>query len=437
MSFPRYAEYVDSGVEWLGEVPKDWELVRGDAYLRSPAKIVNADDLSGKEIFHYSIPIVQSTGDGQIEDGDEVFSSKLLVDQQQVLISKLNPRKNTVCIAKPHEIITVTSGEFVPLQSDKLDLRWVYYLVSSENFKQRLESLVESATRSHQRVNPSDILKFNGAFPISAEQTQIARFLDHETTKIDALIAEQKRLIKLLQEKRQAVISHAVTKGLDPNVPMKDSGVEWLGEVPAHWEVARMRFVCRITTGNRDTQDAEPEGTYPFFVRSDTIERSNGYCFDGEGVFTSGDGAGVGKIFHYYRGKCAIHQRVYLFHSFRLTTGKFFYHYLRSNLEPVVLSQSAKSTVDSLRLPMLQNFWMTIPPKNEQVDIDAFIEDLETKTCRLLTDCQSSIELLLERRSALISAAVTGKIDVRDWQPPADESAFDEDVRKAGMEASA
>ncbi|HEK0885733.1 TPA: hypothetical protein SMP94_006568, partial [Pseudomonas aeruginosa] len=249
-TFPKYPAYKDSGVEWLGEVPEGWILARGDAYLRSQAKVVSADYLGGKEVFHYSIPAVQATGDGQLEDGDEIDSSKLLVEQPQVLISKLNPRKNTVCLAGPREVVTVCSGEFVPLQSDCMDLKWVYYLVSSENFKKRLESLVESATRSHQRVNPSDILKFRGAFPLLAEQTQIARFLDHETARIDALIEEQQRLIELLKEKRQAVISHAVTKGLDPKVPMKDSGVEWLGEVPAHWQVKRLKhLVPSITVG--------------------------------------------------------------------------------------------------------------------------------------------------------------------------------------------
>ncbi|HGP1232787.1 TPA: hypothetical protein ACLF0S_006255 [Pseudomonas aeruginosa] len=132
-TFPKYPAYKDSGVEWLGEVPEGWILARGDAYLRSQAKVVSADYLGGKEVFHYSIPAVQATGDGQLEDGDEIDSSKLLVEQPQVLISKLNPRKNTVCLAGPREVVTVCSGEFVPLQSDCMDLKWVYYLVSSEN----------------------------------------------------------------------------------------------------------------------------------------------------------------------------------------------------------------------------------------------------------------------------------------------------------------
>src|SRR5690554_1393282 len=129
MSLLAYPEYKDSGVDWLGDVPEHWSLSRGDAYISSISKTVSAESLNDKEVFHYSIPVVQASGDGQLEDGGEIDSSKLLVERRQVLISKLNPRKNTVCLARPHDVLTVCSGEFVPLQSDIVNHKWLYYLV--------------------------------------------------------------------------------------------------------------------------------------------------------------------------------------------------------------------------------------------------------------------------------------------------------------------
>ena len=113
MSFPRYPAYKPSGVEWLGEVPEHWNLCRTDAVLGSCRSTINADALAQRPVFHYSIPVVQETGDGQLEDGSDIDSGKLVVTEPQVLVSKLNPRKGTVCIARPHDVLTVCSSEFL------------------------------------------------------------------------------------------------------------------------------------------------------------------------------------------------------------------------------------------------------------------------------------------------------------------------------------
>lgn len=437
--FPKYPAYKDSGVEWLGEVPEGWILARGDAYLRSQAKVVSADYLGGKEVFHYSIPAVQATGDGQLEDGDEIDSSKLLVEQPQVLISKLNPRKNTVCLAGPREVVTVCSGEFVPLQSDCMDLKWVYYLVSSENFKKRLESLVESATRSHQRVNPSDILKFRGAFPLLAEQTQIARFLDHETARIDALIEEQQRLIELLKEKRQAVISHAVTKGLDPTAPMKDSGVEWLGEVPAHWEVTKFKWPLRTASGGTPpSNDRETyyDGEIPWLrsldltddlvteyevsVTKKAIEETSCKIVPKNSVLIAmygGDGT-IGKN-GLLTFDSAINQAICAF----LPSGRCLPGYLHRYIQfyrPYWMIGAESSRKDpNIGQDRIGDHFLLLPPLEEQQEIVAFVSAELLMFTALVDEAQIGVELLQERRSALISAAVTGKIDVRNWQPPA------------------
>ncbi|WP_312467666.1 restriction endonuclease subunit S [Stutzerimonas nitrititolerans] len=433
-NFPRYPEYKDSGAEWLGEVPEGWILARGDAYLRSQAKVVSADYLGGKEVFHYSIPVVQVTGDGQLEDGDEIDSSKLLVEQPQVLISKLNPRKNTVCLAGPREVVTVCSGEFVPLQSDCMDLKWVYYLVSSENFKKRLESLIESATRSHQRVNPSDILKFRGAFPLLAEQTQIARFLDHETARIDALIEEQQRLIELLKEKRQAVISHAVTKGLDPTVPMKDSGVEWLGEVPAHWKVSKFGYVSTVVRGGSPRPAGDPElfnGDYsPWVTVAEVTKDDEIYLVETETFLTkkgsdqcrvfakgtlilsnSGATLGVPKILEI---DANANDGVVGFECLTLDK-EYAYFYLATMTNSLRERIKQGSGQPNLNTDIVKSIDVPIPPAGEVHEIVASVKRIREKFKLLSEEAELGINLLKERRSALISAAVTGKIDVRNW----------------------
>ncbi|WP_241833477.1 restriction endonuclease subunit S [Stutzerimonas balearica] len=413
---------------------------------------MSADYLGGKEVFHYSIPAVQATGDGQLEDGDEIDSSKLLVEQPQVLISKLNPRKNTVCLAGPREVVTVCSGEFVPLQSDCMDLKWVYYLVSSENFKKRLESLVESATRSHQRVNPSDILKFRGAFPLLAEQTQIARFLDHETTRIDALIEEQQRLIELLKEKRQAVISHAVTKGLDPTVPMKDSGVEWLGEVPAHWALVPFGLAFEYQEGpGIMAVDFRDEGVplvrisgvqgrwvtlegCNYLEPSKVKEKWAHFRLDKGDLIISGS-ASMGLVSEVgedaagavaYTGLIRLKPRanVSIRDFIRSVVGSYQFHAQIDLLK-------AGSTIQHFGPTHLSQMKVVLPPVNEQAQIAAYVDTISVQFDELLGEAENTNALLQERRSALISAAVTGKIDVRGWQPPASTQAPESAVAEA------
>ncbi|SHJ40938.1 restriction endonuclease subunit S [Pseudomonas luteola] len=439
--FKPYPAYKDSGVDWLGEVPERWALARGDAYLRSLAKIVSAADLNDKEVFHYSIPVVQATGNGQLEDGDEIDSSKLLIERSQILISKLNPRKNTVCLAWPRDVMTVCSGEFVPLQSDCMDLKWVYYLVSSENFRKRLESLVESATRSHQRVNPSDILKFRGAFPSFPEQTQIARFLDHETARIDALIEEQQRLIELLKEKRQAVISHAVTKGLDPTVPMKDSGVEWLGEVPAHWMVSKFGYISSVVRGGSPRPAGDPElfnGDFSPWVTVAEITKDDEIYLEDTETFLTKKGSDQCRIFS--KGTLLLSNsgatlgvpKILMINANandgvvgfeNLSLDKEYSYFYLSTLTQGLRERAAGSGQPNLNTDIVKSIDVPIPPSSEVAEIVAAVRKLISQFHLLSKEATDGVRLLQERRSALISAAVTGKIDVRGWQPPASTQA--------------
>ena len=187
----------------------------------------------------------------------------------------------------------------------------------------------------------------------------------------------------------------------------RDAGIDWIGKVPAEWVVLATARISDLTTGERDTRDAMEDGAYPFFVRSQTVERINSYSFDGEAVLTSGDGAGVGKIFHHHVGKLEFHQRVYLFHNFRRITGRFFFYFFREHLHRVALAGNAKSTVDSLRRPMLRMFPVCLPSVEEQTRIVEFLDYETAKIDALIEKQQQLIELLKEKRQAVISHAVT------------------------------
>lgn len=187
----------------------------------------------------------------------------------------------------------------------------------------------------------------------------------------------------------------------------KDSGIEWLGEIPSHWEIKRLRFLCSVKTGEKDTIDKIDSGEYPFFVRSQTIERIDTYSFDEEAVLTAGDGVGVGKVFHYIDGKFDYHQRVYKFSHFKEVLGKLFYYYIKSFLFEEVIKLSAKSTVDSVRLPMLLNFKLTLGNQNEQQKIVEFLDCKTEKIDEAIAKKQKLIELLQEQKAILINRSVT------------------------------
>lgn len=195
-------------------------------------------------------------------------------------------------------------------------------------------------------------------------------------------------------------------------VKYKKTGIDWMPEIPEHWRLIRLRFLCSITTGKKNTEDRIEDGDYPFFVRSQTIERINSYSFEGEGILTAGDGVGVGKVFHYVNEKFDFHQRVYLLFDFEEDiNGKFLFYYLQTFLITELMRYNSKSTVDSIRLPILKDFIIPIPPKEEQFDSVLFVDNQTKKINHFIQAKQRFIELLKEQRQSIITHAVTKGID--------------------------
>lgn len=402
-SFQKYEEYRKVNDLAFDEIPVAWNLQKVKHLFKiGRGRVISQEELDDNGTFPVYSSQTQNNGClGYIHTYD--------FDCKQITWTTDGANAGTVFLREGQYNCTNVCGTLQPIKSN---LNYHFFLY-----------LLKYVTQFHKRPDTNGAKIMNGemaaislCIPSNIEQQKIANFLDHETAKIDTLITKQEKLIELLKEKRQAVISHAVTKGLNPDAPMKDSGVEWLGEVPEHWKIKRLKYLCDIQTGSRNTENAIDNGKYPFFVRSQKVERINSKAFNCEAVLTAGDGVGVGKVYHYINGEFDFHQRVYMLNKFRFTSGMYIFNYLEQNFYKVAMAGQAKSTVDSLRLPLFLNFEITVPPKSEQNEIIKYIEHIKETFDSLMSKTNKAIKLMKERKTALISAAVTGKIDVRDWQ---------------------
>jgi len=188
---------------------------------------------------------------------------------------------------------------------------------------------------------------------------------------------------------------------------LTQSGVDIVGLFPKDWEIKRLKYLCKIQTGGQDTQDAVDDGEFPFYVRSPYVERIDKFDFDGEAVLMAGDGVGAGKVFHYTNGKFGCHQRVYIINSYRGVSGKFLYYYMKNLFSIEIEKGSAKSTVDSVRLPMLQNFPICLPKIREQKHISSFLDSRIGLIDNIINDLENQIEILEKYKNSVITEAVT------------------------------
>lgn len=397
----------DSGIEWIGGIPNAWNVSK----LKYLARIISGQSPASESYNKngHGTPFLQGNADftDLYPIGDTYTNAGKKYSQRNDILFSVRAPVGELNISDKRYSIGRGLCAIRPMSVDQKFL-WYDLQLARED----LRSISTGST--FESVSTEDLKNVFTVAPPIEEQKAIATFLDHKTQAIDQLIEKKQQLIEKLKEKRQALITQAVTKGLNPDAPMKDSGIEWLGEIPKDWEVVRLRYLGKIDTGNKDTQDSVEEGQFPFFVRSDTIEKLDTYSFDTEAVMTSGDGAGVCKIYHHFEGKFALHQRMYAVYDFNNVLGKYVYYSMKANFEKEVLKLSAKSTVESLRMPMLKNFPVVLCPIEEQKRIIDFIENESKRIDDVIDKIGSQLGMLKEYRQSLISAAVTGKIDVRE-----------------------
>lgn len=441
MSFPAYPGCKDSEVEWIGNVPEHWEVSRLRNLFLIQKRIAGKLGFDVLSITNKGVKVKDvESGDGQLSSD---YSKYQLVMKGEFAMNHMDLVTGYVDISAFDGVTSPDYRVFSVICPELDEPRFLLRLLQNAYHQKLFFPFGQgSAHLGRWRLPAEEFKDFCFPRPSRSEQTQIARFLDHETARIDALIEEQQRLIELLKEKRQAVISHAVTKGLDPTVPMKDSGVEWLGEVPAHWVVSRVKNVASfITSGPRGWSDYIDESGEDIFLQSGDMDNRLNVLFDkakriispegAEGVRTrlqDGDvvvcitGANTGRVAVLGKvGQAAyVNQHLGLVRPYVLACNSRYLGYALSssacqtyfNIEQYGLKEGLSLT-DIAEAPLM------VPPLAEQVKLVEVIENQLGNLDGLTGDSEMTVELLQERRSALISAAVTGKIDVRGWQPPA------------------
>ncbi|MFU8885115.1 MAG: restriction endonuclease subunit S [Cyanobacteriota bacterium] len=442
MSFPRYPAYKPSGVEWLGEVPEHWEALRlRFATQLNPSK-QEAKELGDQKMVSFlPMEAIGEHGSIRLEQEKEVgecLSGYTYFRDGDVCVAKITPCFENGKGAILRDLkggIGFGTTELIVTRpvKEKITSEFLDYLFRSQTFRRLGESEMYGAG-GQKRVPDSFVRDFTSALPSIEEQSQVTRFLDRETAKIDALIAEQQRLIELLQEKRQAVISHAVTKGLNPNAPMKDSGVEWLGEVPEDWTGCRFKHcLLGLTDAEHKTCPDYVDSEY-LIIRTSNV-RDGALVLDGakytdvdgykewterctpkagDIVFTREAPAGEACIIPEGITAC-LGQRTVLMHP---SPSKVIPGYLVSSIysgaaRAFIQNLSQGSTVSHLNMSEIGNMPIALPPLEEQLHVNEYTRDESRKFHDLIQQAQTSIMLFQERRSALISAAVTGQIDVR------------------------
>lgn len=439
MSFPRYPDYKDSGVEWLGEVPGHWAVLPIKRIVSIP---VTDGPHETPQFVVDGVPFVsaEAVSSGRIDfskiracitaEDNARYSQKYFPKRHDIYMVKSGATTGITAIVEDRTDFNIWSPLAVVRCGEKAVPHFVLNFMRSQNFLEAVTLNWSFGTQ--QNIGMGVIENLFCTLPPLPEQTQIAAFLDRETAKIDALVAEQRRLMELLKEKRQAVISHAVTRGLNPHAPMKPSGIEWLGDVPEHWatpamymryssELGKMLDSAKITGNhlipymrNVDVQwgainfedlpsmDIHENDYERYIVKSGDLL----VCEGGE-VGRAAIVPQVSGIFGYQK---ALHRLRALDAS---EDSRFMYFTLLWAANTGIFDQSGSSTIAHLTGEQLRKYRFPKPPIQEQNAIASFLEAESAEFDALTTEAQRAIDLLQERRSALISAAVTGQIDVR------------------------
>jgi type I restriction enzyme S subunit len=435
--YQAYPEYQDSGVLWIGDIPLHWISTKTSRFFKVA---MGQTILKEQLIDDGKWPVFSAT------EGDHYFgrvnNPNVQLDVGDIVIPARGNSIGAVKLVKEKSTTTQTTIYCKQYQIDKIIPGYAYYYFNGgrKNLFRFTQTAIPQITTEEVGSNPILI-------PTTGEQQKIANFLDHETAKIDTLIEKQQQLIALLKEKRQAVISHAVTKGLNANAPMRDSGVEWLGEVPEHWnEVSRIKYISSLK-GRQGWQGLKAEEYLekgPHVVSSahftnhqiqwdacprvspDRYERDNNIQLSEGDLLLMKDGAAMGKLAYVDElpGRACLNSHLLLFrpknqNEVMVYSPRFMYYFMQTEFfQSHIKIYGTGVTFLGISQQAIGNYRLAFPPLSEQQVITEFLERETDKLDKLARKQLSMMFLLQERRTALISAAVTGKIDVRSWIAP-------------------
>ena len=426
MSFPKYPKYKASGVEWLGEVPEHWDVWKlTHAFEKIGSGTTPKTD--NREYYDDGEHPWVNTGDlndSKLNGCENKITSHALSDHTTLRVYPAG----SVVIA----MYGATIGKLAILQfpacvnqaccvfSGKLKIEYKFLFFWLLGYRLQIISLAYGGGQPN--INQDILRGLQVACPNLSEQTAIVAFLDRETAKIDELVNAQARLIELLKEKRQAVISHAVTKGLNPHAPMKPSGVEWLGDVPEGWEVKRLKVIAPLVTDKAESRDNQIaleniEGWTGRYLPSETEFEGDGTAFLAGDILFGKLRPYLARVLHVASSGQAIGD----FHVLRPVAGvagRFIQsQMLTREFIEIVDGSTFGSKMPRASWEFVGGMQMTLPPLSEQLAIAAFLDRETARIDTLTAEAQRAITLLRERRSALISAAVTGQIDIRNTIP--------------------
>ena len=441
MSFPRYEGYKETGVLWLEKLPTLWSFskVKFNTYVKGR---VGWHGLNSDEFSDVGVHLVTGT---DFVNGFVVWDSCCRVSEDRyaedpyiqlkegdLLITKDGTIGKLARVKGLPERASLNSGIFLVRAQDNAYLEdFLYWVLQSSLFAYFMDLHKSGSTIQH--LYQEVFNQFSFPLPSQFEQHHICIFLDRETAKINALISEQQRLIDLLKEKRKAVISHAVNKGLNTDAPMKDSGVEWLGEVPAHWGIKKMKWVAEMQSGHtpdKKIREYWEGGDIPWVSLNDTVFLKDhdyisetAYNISQLGIENSSARLLPPRAVVFSRdatiGRCAITTRPMAVsqHFIAWICGdtmipEFLLLRLRS-MEWELDRLTTGATLKTIGMPEVRTIVTPVPPLKEQQSIIEWVKNESAKLGNLTAEAQIAINLLQERRVALISAAVTGKIDVR------------------------
>ena len=433
--YKAYSEYKNSGVDWLHDIPTHWKTIPlGRFYKRIKRTGYEKEELLSVYRDYGVIP--KSSRDDNNNKPSDDLSPYQLVCENNLVMNKMKAWQGSIAISEFRGIVSPAYFVYEPSKQagSLIHPKYVHYLLRHPIYIAQYMSRSKGIRVNQWDLDPDEFQRIELILPEKDEQEQIINFLDHETAKIDTLISKQEKLIFLLKEKRQAVISHAVTKGLSPSVPMKKSGMEWLGELPEHWEMKKLKYIGEAKNGltySPDNLVEESEGT--LVLRSSNIQnaklsfKDNVYvnmCIPERIKARKNDllicsRNGSRKLI----GKNALITE----EAIGMAFGAFMILY-RSNINPYLFwvfnsplfeYQSGSfltSTINQLTISNLDSMEIPLPPLAEQEKIKSHLIE-KTKYFELLSEkSKQKIMLLKERKTALISACVTGKINLRDWQ---------------------
>jgi len=452
----RYQPYHDvkaSGIKWMGEIPEHWETLQGHRLFGERKERTRPEDEQLTASQKYGV--IPQAMFMRLED-QKVMQVYLNAE----ILKHVEPNDFVISMRSFQGGLEFcghsgcVSSAYVGIYALKhVDPSFFKYLFKSSPYIQALQS-TSNLVRDGQALRFQNFSMVRLPVVPKKEQKQIAAFLDYETAKIDALIEKQQQLIALLGEKRQAVISHAVTKGLNPDAPMRESGVEWLGEVPEHWNVVNLNVIAEI--GNGSTPDRSTprywgsEGDYPWLNSSvvNQIEVHEADQFVTEsalrechlprivppavlvGITGQGKTRGMATILQM---EATLNQHVtFIQPRDERVSVPFIHRFFQMAYDHIRFeSEGAGSTKGAITCGQLEKLKTALPPPMEQDRIISHLGDFVARIDVLTCKAEEANEVLQERRTALISAAVTGKIDVRGWEPPSSDARLETEMEVA------